>query len=220
MIIYKLTNTINGKIYIGQTTRTLRRRFIEHARPSRKALVSKAMHKYGLSAFTAEVIEKAVSIEDLNELEIKWIRHYDCMSPNGYNQCHGGDNSTGFKHREETKRTISAKRSGILAGEENPFFGKTHTEDQKAKWRIDRKGRDTSKATEASFEKTRIKVINLTTLEVFDSVSDAATKYGVPVTNISRACRVKTRTAKGCRWQYLSDHDNTVPSPETGRCND
>ena len=72
--IYKITNDINGKIYIGKTLNSLEHRFNEHKRASRKKYCENrplysAMRKYGVENFSITLIEKA-SIEILAEREI------------------------------------------------------------------------------------------------------------------------------------------------------
>lgn len=73
--IYKITNTINNKVYIGQTTRTVEARFQEHlhscTQKSKATLhLYSAMNLYGKENFKVEMIEEATSQEDLNEKEI------------------------------------------------------------------------------------------------------------------------------------------------------
>lgn len=201
MIIYKITNNINGKVYVGQTVRTLEERRAEHKRHA-KIVVGKAIRKYGIENFTFVVVEEASSIEELNELEIKWIAHYNCIIPNGYNQCYGGENTVGFNHRNESKKKMSEKKTQQYQGDGNPFFGKTHSDEQKAKWSKERKGRDLSKATQASLESVRRKVVNLDTGELFDSVREAASNYNLKETHVSRVCRGGRKTTGGFRWQY------------------
>lgn len=55
--IYKITNNINNKIYIGQSVH-IKRRWAEHCKPSSDSLISKAIKKYGKDNFTFEIIEK------------------------------------------------------------------------------------------------------------------------------------------------------------------
>ena len=91
--IYKITNLINNKSYIGQTAQTIEKRWKEHQRNKnypyfQHLLLYKALNKYGLENFT---IENIIEIDDeyLNEEEIKWITYYKSYE-NGYNMTKGG----------------------------------------------------------------------------------------------------------------------------------
>lgn len=98
--IYKITNQVNGKIYIGQSTNIKRRwREEKHNAFSESSneydcYRSKAFRKYGLENFTFEVIEECVT-EKLNERERYWADYYDSYTPKGYNVaiCGGGGHS-------------------------------------------------------------------------------------------------------------------------------
>lgn len=84
--IYKITNKINDKIYIGQT-KDINRRFREHKKCGYNNVKNKhlyfAIEKYGIDAFTFEVIEY---VENYNEREQYWIQYYNSISPDkGYN---------------------------------------------------------------------------------------------------------------------------------------
>lgn len=73
-IIYKITNTKNGKVYIGQTTHTLRDRWRLHcARNSTCSLLKRAILEYGKDAFIMEQVDTAESREELNQKEMAWI---------------------------------------------------------------------------------------------------------------------------------------------------
>ena len=80
--IYKITNKINGKAYIGQSV-CLERRFAEHKRRSEQQ-IDQAIQKYGIENFTFEVIEEC-NAEELNDREEYWTLHYNSIVPNGYN---------------------------------------------------------------------------------------------------------------------------------------
>lgn len=81
--IYRITNKINGKRYIGQSIH-IERRWEEHCKPSSSSLVSKAIHKYGKTNFLFEILEEC-QIEDLDLLEQYWIKKENTISPFGYN---------------------------------------------------------------------------------------------------------------------------------------
>lgn len=111
MIIYKWTNTVNGKIYIGQTTKSLRHRTRMHINSSNSGTtfpLHLAIQKYGKEAFIVEQIAVAFSRDQLNKLEIDYIRQFDCLSPKGYNLRVGGD-SLEWHPEMRHKASISAK---------------------------------------------------------------------------------------------------------------
>jgi len=91
--IYKITNLINGKLYIGQTIYPLSYRFTNHisdAKNNRGYAMASAIRKYGKENFKIELLEEC-SIDCLNDLEIKYIKQFNSITPNGYNLTHGGD---------------------------------------------------------------------------------------------------------------------------------
>ena len=88
MIVYKLTNTDNGKIYVGQTKFTVEKRFKEHSKA--ESLIGYAIRKHGAEKFLLEVLEVCETREEACELEIFFIEKFDCMAPNGYNLTEGG----------------------------------------------------------------------------------------------------------------------------------
>jgi group I intron endonuclease len=95
--IYKITNNINGKVYIGQTVKSLKERFEKHCwRTTNNDLyhfnmaIKKAIRKYGKENFTIELIEE-VETSKLDEREVYWISYYDSYNK-GYNCTLGGQN--------------------------------------------------------------------------------------------------------------------------------
>src|SRR5574343_15467 len=119
MLIYKITNEINGKVYIGQTVRSLQVRISEYRRKSVTGTypIYLAMRKYGFDNFTFEVQEVVGDVESLNSRERYWVRQYRSNeSDYGYNQTDGGDN--GKTLTEEVKRKISESRKGKRPSQE------------------------------------------------------------------------------------------------------
>lgn len=98
--IYKIVNDVNDKIYIGQTTTTLKQRMNSHLYQSRKnksnSVLYSAIQKYGedhfsiisIQSYTAESKNELVNI--LNKEEIYYIHEFNSLLPNGYNLSHGG----------------------------------------------------------------------------------------------------------------------------------
>ena len=92
--IYKITNQINNKVYIGKTLKSIEERFLEHIRDSSRSCEEKrplynAFKKYGINNFTISLIEK-VELDQLSSREQYWIKKYNSYS-NGYNATIGGD---------------------------------------------------------------------------------------------------------------------------------
>ena len=106
MIIYKSTNKITGKIYIGQTTHTLDKRIKGHIKESkiesnRPFMLS--INKYGEDNFEFETIDSANNLDELNNKEIYWINFYNSVSPNGYNVTGGGQGKKMISTKELSK---------------------------------------------------------------------------------------------------------------------
>ena len=113
MIIYRIQNKINGKIYVGQTKHSLNKRVKAHIR-SKKFLISKALRKYGIDSFEIRVIGLAGSKEVANGKEKYWIKALDCKAPNGYNLCDGGEGLS--EPTEETRHKMSLSMIGKNVG--------------------------------------------------------------------------------------------------------
>lgn len=109
MIIYKITNKINGKVYIGQTIVSLNQRWSKHKSDSKKGSILAihcAIRKYGINNFIIEEIDGANSLTELNYKEWLLINNYNSMYPFGYNIKPGGNNREFLK---ETKEKIGKK---------------------------------------------------------------------------------------------------------------
>jgi len=116
--IYKIVNTLNGKVYIGQTTQDPYKRKSNHLcelknNKHNNSHLQNAFNKYGKSNFKFTVLKYATSKRVLDKLEEDYINSYDCLNDkNGYNIRRGGANG---KHSEETCKKISKARKGKKA---------------------------------------------------------------------------------------------------------
>ncbi len=88
MVIYKITNRLNGKLYVGQTRQPIEKRFLQHFYA--QTPLGQAMRQCGIENFTIEIIERCETQEQLNEREIFWIRVLNSKQPYGYNIREGG----------------------------------------------------------------------------------------------------------------------------------
>lgn len=124
MFIYKLTNKVNNKIYIGLTTESIsercRKRIAEaNYRNSRSSYILNAIRKYGSENFTVEQIDTANSLDELQQKEINYIKMYNSTDRNiGYNLTKGGEGNLGLKMSNETKDKIRQKALGRIWSEE------------------------------------------------------------------------------------------------------
>lgn len=129
MFIYKITNTLTGKVYIGQTKRNPHTRFDEHMNDkSSTDYFHCAVRKYGSDAFTFEVIDTASSQDELNQKEIKWIERYNAyakdVTSNGYNTNYGGDINPMYSEVVKEKHLASMRSDEVRSKISNTM--KTH----------------------------------------------------------------------------------------------
>ena len=100
--IYKITNNINNKSYIGQST-DIERRFAQHKSPYERERFSekplyKAIAKYGINNFSFEILEEC-PVEELSQKEEYYIKKYNSLChKNGYNIRSGGEKNSGEDH--------------------------------------------------------------------------------------------------------------------------
>jgi len=132
--IYKITNLINKKVYIGQSERLIEREREHFYRLGRgehnNEHLQKSFNKYGKDKFVFEIIEET---DDLDNREIYWINEYDGINSKlNYNL----KDPLTMKWSDYTK----VKKSKSIIGENNPNFGNTWTQEQKDELSLKRKG--------------------------------------------------------------------------------
>lgn len=129
--IYKITNTVTNKYYIGQTINDPEKRWIAHQKsintnrgcPALKA----SMEKHGIDKFKFEVLIICFD-SDLSKFEKEYIKKYESFGPKGYNLTHGGEEGgffTGCKHSTEEVERIKERWK---VWRENPENIKKHAE--------------------------------------------------------------------------------------------
>ena len=116
--IYKITNKVNNKVYIGQTIRTIEERYQRHLSEAKRHTnrpLYDSMNHYGYENFCVEQVVEA-SNDELNELETFYIAYYDSTNPTkGYNLTLGGDAFNGTLSVEAEKQR-AIKISKALTG--------------------------------------------------------------------------------------------------------
>ena len=137
MNIYKITNTVNNKIYIGKD------QYDKENYMGSGVLIKRAQKKYGINNFTKEILEICEDAETLIEREKYWIKKFNSQDLTiGYNITSGGDGGDTISNHPELdkiKNKISEAGKGRVFSEEHcsnlskAGKGKTHTEETKAK---------------------------------------------------------------------------------------
>lgn len=145
--VYKITNLVNGKIYIGKHSTD----DVNDGYMGSGVVLRQAYKKYGLECFTKEVIDYYNNTIELNQGEIYWIAQFNSTNSEiGYNLTYGGDGGTpteetrrkvshtlkGRHHTEETRQKISAANKG----KSSPNKGKTFSEEYRRKLSESHKG--------------------------------------------------------------------------------
>lgn len=223
--VYKHTNRKNGKVYIGITGRKPEERW-ENGHGYYGQPFYNAILKYGWNNFEHDILFSNLTEEEAKEKEIELIAEYKSSnSKYGYNASAGGESANGMIHSEETKerisRSLKGRKSpmkgshwnGERAGENNPFYGKTHTEETRQKMKKSYKYNITEetkkkmsknrkgKSTGSSNHKSR-SVICVNTGKIYATMKEAAEDTGANQCKISDVCRGARKTTAGMMWKY------------------
>ena len=140
--IYKITNQVNGKAYVGYTKYTPEQRFHEHADSDRGYDICKAFREFGKDAFIIETLYTSEDAEyTLRVMEPHFITLHDTFN-NGYNMNLGGSGL--LEHSDASKKKMSENnywRGKDRSGANNPMHGRKHSEASIKKMRDRRKGK-------------------------------------------------------------------------------
>ena len=118
--IYKITNTVNTKVYVGQTRQfPASKRWYSHkwdaSHGRTKTAFSNAIRLYGSEKFMFEVVCICADLDELNKKEKEYILLLNSLAPSGYNLMKGGDN---FEKSDETRKKMSRSLKGRIIDEE------------------------------------------------------------------------------------------------------
>lgn len=208
-IVYKITNTVNNKLYFGVTQQSLIKRWQQHKCNSNKKNyhLYNAIKKYGFNNFKIEIVYKAENKKDMFSKEKELISMYKTnLREYGYNNSLGGEASRfGCKMTEEAKEKISKYQKNR--------HRLPHSESTKKKISEKAKGRDMTKATTSSANnrrgkpsKNRIAVYQFDLLEnfvkKFDSCTEASESINGAVSAFSALKRGRLKTYKGYIWKF------------------
>lgn len=219
--VYCHTNKVNGKKYIGITGQEPTRRWQNGNHYDTQPYFWRAIQKYGWGGFQHEILYTDLSKENAEQLEVDLIKKHQTQDPNkGYNSADGGAARSGWHHTEEAKEKIGARTRGThlskthkerigaaQRGEKNHAFGKTLSDEHKAKMSAALIGRAVSEETRRRIRDTKTqkygrRVECVCTGEVFESISGASESTGVRRSGISSCCNGRQKTAGGFYWRY------------------
>ena len=238
--IYKITNKINGKCYIGKSI-NIERRFKEHkyiCSESNQTL-KRAYKKYGRENFEFSILEECLE-EELNKKEIYYIK---ILKPQ-YNRTSGGDGCAGHCVSEETKEILRKKGKeqwNRLSKEEKqriikynlkkPQIGHLVSKETREKLRKCNLGKKQTQETIEKRKQTfiekkkngyvqtnenhRKKVICIETGEIFNSLKEAIDKYNL--TSLCHHLKGRQKTCKGNHYQYYQENCSVTTNDD--ECN-
>lgn len=233
--VYRHTNNVNGKVYIGITGDVPERRWARGLRYSQNEHFTAAIKKYGWDGFEHEVLETGLTQEEASKKEIELIASYRaCDRRYGYNKALGGvgrlsvsdttrekmreshmgekNHNYGKPKPEETKQKL--RESNLKHWAEQPRKrGYNRPEEVCQKMRVSRTGRSTAwrggHHSEETIEKIRKAnskpVLCLETNTVYQSARVASKELGVQYSSISQVCNGIRNTAGSFHWQFAEE---------------
>lgn len=183
MIIYKITNLINGKIYIGQTIRSLESRWLSHCSSSSLCLyLSNSIKKYGKENFNVSVLKKCSSLQEMNYYEKFFIKSLNSLAPNGYNLRDGGVD-------------------GIFSDLSKEKMSKAHIGN---KYSLGYRQTKETKLKKSAICKTKVKIFCSNGI-TYDSISQASRDLNIEKKRISDVVSGRKKTYKGFSFKRLEN---------------
>lgn len=228
--IYKITNLVNGKVYIGESV-DIHRRISQHKKigKSKKGYkqdkdkpLYRALKKYGIDNFSFEIIEECEQNIRFDR-EIYWISFYDCTtkSGKGYNQSDGGEGGSGFSQMREAYqydldgnfiakyKSIKEATMAIGANSDNGLvqnaIGKENKQAGGYQWRYEYFDKIPAYKIESHCYKVACYDNNGKFEKVFNSSIEAARELEVDKTAITYACSDKGKFCKNKIFRYYTD---------------
>ena len=229
--VYKHTNKINGKIYIGQTCKVPQQRWANGEGYQKCTLFYKAIQKYGWDNFEHEIVKKDLTHEEADNEEKFLIACFESNKPDkGYNLTSGGE---GAEHSETTKQKMRDNQKGEL----NTFFGRKHSLETIEKMKQAHTGVHPSLETRKKLSESKMgklnpffekdhseefkdnlrkrlskKVLCVETGMIFNSAKEAGELLNIDSSCINKCCRGERKTAGGYHWKRIANDDNNIQS--------
>jgi group I intron endonuclease len=212
MIIYKTTNLVNGKFYIGKDAKN-KKSYLGSGN-----ILKEAIKKYGKENFKKEILEVCTSLEELSEREKYWIEKLDAINL-GYNLTEGGTGGDTYTHNTNKytagfykgmepwnkgkqgiqawnkglKGVMTANKTTFKAGKEHTFYGLKQKESTVTK-RVNTRRQNGSYKGVGKFAPKQ--VLNTEDGNIFNSIKDAAEYYNISRDKVGHSCRNQTNSGK------------------------
>jgi group I intron endonuclease len=211
MYIYKITNLLNGKIYVGKHTC----KNIENPYYGSGVAIKSAIKKHGKENFKKDVLCFCESEDELNSMEIEWISKLGAFG-NGYNMTKGGEGKLGrrptdaeiekakksrllfYKNNPDAKARLS-KLAQMKVGDKNPFYGKKLTKEH-----IEKLTKARVEAISGEKNPSATKVRCKDSGVVYSTAKEAAQAVGLKhSTTILKAAKGQRKSAGGFTWELV-----------------
>lgn len=222
-IIYMYTFP-NGKRYIGKTCRTLKNRQdgSKWRGYNRCPALWKAIQKYGIKNIKQDILfEDYMTDEYSDRLEMLCITLFktNCArykNPSyGYNCDDGGAGTPFHTLSDEARQKISKARKGRFLGENNPFYGKSHSDETKRKLSKIHKNkiipdeiREKMSSSHLGHTPTNNRPVYCIDLDMmFYTIKDAENYINIDSSSIIRCCKGKQKTSGKLHWRYATEEE-------------
>ena len=209
MIIYKTTNLVNGKFYVGKDAKN-KKSYLGSG-----IVLKQAIEKYGKENFKKEVLEVCKTLDELSEKEKYWIGKLKAIEF-GYNLTKGGTGGDTWSSSGKTihplkgriahnkgitqlawnkglKGIMTANKTSYKAGKDHIMYGKQQKESTIAKRVETRKSNGSYKGVGNFAPK---QVINTEDGKIFNSIKEASEYYNITRDKIGHSCRKQTTKGK------------------------
>lgn len=204
-IVYRHTSP-NGKVYIGITSRGIKRWSSKDNSYKNNPHFRTAIKKYGWKRFKHEILYSNLNKISAITIEIDLIYYYKSIN-NCYNITDGGEGCLGChtkRHSKEFKLALSQRSSGennyfygkSFKGELHPMYGKHHTEESKTKM---------SNSKNSMKKQVGQYTIDGELIKSYSCIREAERQTGVLHHHISGCCRElpEHKTAGGFKWKFI-----------------
>jgi group I intron endonuclease len=229
MYIYCITNNINGKQYVGLTTRNVNESKSYYGSGIH---INRAIKRYGKSNFNKDILEEITDKDKLSTRERYWINELNTISPNGYNLTDGGER--GYTISDESLETMSKKARKFMLSDKNTRRGSTYSTEWRQNISNALTGRTLSKEHRDNLKKAKVgttthpnsikalkkcgkarqkdQSTNTVVLQIdkkigeilneYFSIHEAQRQTKIWTSSISMCCSGKLKTSGGFKWEY------------------